>query len=240
MKQRAPSFAETAPPATHRTGVRAPFIVRFAGLVLVGASFLPSGCLRRQSVNPDIIIPGAPGNSPNAPLSGAAGSDPNADLIFLGSEAVIVPAGTEILVRLTGVLDTSSGGVGDPFSALLAQPLYQAEKLVALPGTPLQGQVTDVWMREDDKSAELSINLLQILINDRWFPLRTNLLTVQASDRGADPLEALSQPWQDPARDSHQRRTAHIAGRSVRLPAGQTILFRLAEPAFLETSRGVP
>lgn len=192
-----------------------------------------TACLHRRIVNPDILVPGAPGNTGKAPASTPPPqADPIGDLIVLGTNTVTLAAGTSLSARLEDVIDTSKNRSGDSFEATLVEALAAGGATVAPAGTPLRGQITDVRTAEPGTPAEISLNLLEISINNRWFPLQTELLIFRAAGDGNPPSSESAglAPDSDPS-ESH---IFNVGGTSIALPAGQTLAFRLIRRAALE------
>lgn len=195
--------------------------------------------MNKKSVNPKIITPGFPGNAGKIPASPAtANAESNGNLIFLGSDVVTVPAGTELSVKLVDAIDTSTSKSGDAFDALLTKPLTVGATLVTSVGTPLRGQITDATSIEGGGGSTLSLSLLEIMVNNHWFPIQTNLLTIEAratSVHAIENLDSLNRP-QSATEDHLPVRILRIKGTSVRLPSGQPLMFYLTRKALLETS----
>jgi hypothetical protein len=199
-------------------------------------SVLLVACGHKNTVNPNIILPGAPRNGEKSASSspGTSGA-PNSDLVFLSSDSINVPANTELSVKLTDPIDASQNKSGDTFNATLAKALIIGTKLVVSEGASLRGQLTDVLASQDAKSAELSLTMVEIMINSRWFPLQTNLLTIQADETGSDSLNLVNAAPPVSQGDPVSSQIVHIRGNSVRLPSGQVIIFRLTQKTTLET-----
>ena len=198
--------------------------------------FLLVACGHKNTVNPNIILPGAPRNGEKSASSSPDKSGaPNSDLVFLSSDSINVPANTELSVKLTNSIDASQNKSGDTFNATLAKALMVGTKLVVSEGASLRGQLTDVLASQDGKSAELSLTLVEIMINSRWFPLQTNLLTIQADETGSESLNLLNASPPASKSDALSSQIVHIRGTSVRLSSGQVIVFRLTQKTTLET-----
>src|SRR5713226_6843892 len=60
-----------------------------------------------------------------------------------GPDAVVVPAGTAIHVRLNQSLATNQNGSGETFGATLASPVTVNGKTVIPEGAPVKGMVVD-------------------------------------------------------------------------------------------------
>jgi hypothetical protein len=189
-------------------------------------------CARKPGLNPNILLPGSPGNGGPVPPVPST-KDPNSDLIFLGTDVVDVPAGTEINVTLGEPIETGKSKTGELFNGTLAKPVLAGSRLVSPAGIPLRGQLTDVYLADDGQSAEISLSLLEIMLNNRWFSLQADLLTVRADESGTENLAALQTPSPEVTAPI---RLVHIRGNSVKIPAGQIIAFRLLQKASLETA----
>ncbi len=198
--------------------------------------FLLAACGHKNSVNPNIILPGAPRNAEkstsSAPVTNGA---PDSDLVFLSRDSINVPPDTEVSVKLANSIDTSQNKSGDSFNATLAKALVVGTKLVVSEGASLRGQLTDVLVSQDGKSAQLSLTLVEIMVDNRWFPIQTNLLTIQADESGSQNLDLLTVAPPASKGDVLSTRVIHIRGNSLRLASGQVIIFRLTQKATLET-----
>jgi hypothetical protein len=195
---------------------------------------------KTNTVNPNIILPGAPKSTERASVStGKVPPVPDSELVFLGSDTIAVPEGTELLIKMTDPIDTSKNKSGDPFNATLAKALVVGTRLAVPIGAPVHGQLTDVSEAQEGKGAEASLTVVEIMVNNRWFPLQTNLLTIQAGSNGTQSLDLSNTPPGSSAPDPLSTQIIHIGGNSVRLPAGYQIVFRLTQKATVEMSGAV-
>ncbi len=98
-----------------------------------------------------------------------------------------VPAGTLIAVRMIDGVDSDENKAGDTFRASLDEDLTVNAAVVALKGADITGQLTEV--KEAGKltgKSELKLDLTDILINGRTYPLVTGEYEVAGKSRGKD------------------------------------------------------
>ena len=194
-------------------------------------------CSQKKTVNPNIILPGAPGNAGEAPavMTDSRGNS-GSDLVFLGSEVVRVPAGTDLFVMLVDAVDASQSSAGDSFRAILGQPLMSGTAMIAPAGTPLTGQVTDVSRESDLEAPSVSLSLLEIMVNSRWFSLQTSLLQVRGDHPPARPAPEAAGETETQGAAPGRPRTLHVPGGFARVVPNQPMNFYLLRDAWLEVS----
>ena len=90
-------------------------------------------------------------------------------------QSVVVPAGTEIQVRLEQSIASNRSTSGDPFQATVAEPIVINEKTVIPKGAPVKGRI--VSAHESGRLegvARLRLALDSVEVNGRQYDLHTS------------------------------------------------------------------
>ncbi|HTY61286.1 MAG TPA: hypothetical protein VMG30_03415 [Acidobacteriota bacterium] len=98
---------------------------------------------------------------------------------------VTVPKGMSIVVRTTTDIDTERNRVGDPFEAILDQNLVSGTQTVAPRGSLVKGRIA--YSKESGKlsgQAQLVLELTDIVVNGKIYPLRSSDYSQVGSSRG--------------------------------------------------------
>jgi len=100
---------------------------------------------------------------------------------------VVVPAGSVITVRMIDAVDSNAAGAGERFRASLDTPLQVGEKVVAPRGADATVQVVRVEQsgRLTGRD-EIALDLYEITINGKKYPVATSYAEVQSESRGRD------------------------------------------------------
>jgi len=98
---------------------------------------------------------------------------------------VTIEAGTRLSIRMLDSIDTSKNQLGDTFRATLDSPLMAGERVVVPEGAEIEGRIAQV------KSAgrlagrsELALELSELIVNGKSYPIETDQFTQQGSSRG--------------------------------------------------------
>lgn len=98
---------------------------------------------------------------------------------------VTIEAGTRLSIRMVDSIDTSRNQLGDTFRATLDSPLMNGERVVVPEGTEVEGRIAQL------KSAgrfagrsEVALELSELIINGKSYPIETDQFTQQGSSRG--------------------------------------------------------
>jgi hypothetical protein len=86
-----------------------------------------------------------------------------------------LPAGTPITIRTTETIDTDRNRVGDIFDATLEEPLMLGSQTLAPRGAEVKGTIA--YAKESGRvsgQSELILELSEIRVNGRTYPLRTS------------------------------------------------------------------
>ena len=101
------------------------------------------------------------------------------------SKRISVPAGTRILVRTIDSIDSSKQTAGYRFTASLETNLMMDDAVVAPRGSKVYGRLASAESAGRMKgSSELSLELTDIVINGREYPLLTSTYDVQGQGEG--------------------------------------------------------
>ncbi|HUK53399.1 MAG TPA: hypothetical protein VL099_08940 [Candidatus Binatia bacterium] len=103
------------------------------------------------------------------------------------SGQVSVPAGTRVLVRMKDSLDTSSNKTGDRFTATLETDLLAGNTVAVRRGATVYGRLAKANSAGRYKgSSELSLELTDIVIGGKTYPLLTNTYDVKGKGEGGE------------------------------------------------------
>jgi hypothetical protein len=95
------------------------------------------------------------------------------------------PAGTPIVIRMTETIDTERNRVGDTFSATLEEPLALDNQTLVPRGAEVKGNIA--YAQESGRlsgQSELILELNEIRVHGRTYPIRTSDYTEIGSSRG--------------------------------------------------------
>jgi hypothetical protein len=150
---------------------------------VVAVTFTGNYSAAPQSVAP---VP-APATAP-APDSTPAPAPVPADVPQSSTGSRIeVPAGTQLLVRMIDSVDSSKTHVGDRFRASLETDLYADNALVARKGTDVYGRLSESQAAGHIAgSSELKLELTELVIGGRTYPLVTGEYQLKGKGRGED------------------------------------------------------
>ena len=101
--------------------------------------------------------------------------------------AFTIPAGSSLLVRMIQGIDSETDAVGQSFSARLEEPLMVERIEVAPRGSDIRGRIVEVRGAGRVRgSAELQLELTQILVNGIPYALTTTEYSEVAEGRGEE------------------------------------------------------
>jgi len=122
---------------------------------------------------------GTPTGGGTANASKPGGSKPAA------AQAVTIPVGTVITVRLGETLSSKSSSAGQNFSATVAEPVSVDGKTVIEKGATAQGTVVDAKAMGHFKGgALLEVRLNSVTINGHEHPVQTSLVARSVQGKG--------------------------------------------------------
>jgi len=124
--------------------------------------------------------PADTGSASNAP----GGSQPAA-ASKSAPPAIVIPAGTELTVRMESAVGSKTSHDGDPFEASLAEPVVVGEKVVIPKGVAASGVVTQAHAAGKFKGgATLALALRSITVNEHPYPIETSIAAQQTKGKG--------------------------------------------------------
>lgn len=96
----------------------------------------------------------------------------------------VIPAGTELDVRLEQALSSETATVEQRFEATTAADLYQDDRVLIPAGSRVRGVVSSVDpASRTDRRGEMTLAFDQITVNGRTYPMRGTLLQVLEADK---------------------------------------------------------
>lgn len=110
----------------------------------------------------------------------AADNETSQHLPFSGNQALVVPKGTFIYVRLEQTISSHTAQPGESFSAVLDEPLVVDGRTVAPQGTKVNGRV--IAVHESGRlhnAGYLRLSLSSLLLNGQEVPLQTSSIFVK-------------------------------------------------------------
>jgi len=108
------------------------------------------------------------------------------------TQAIIVPAGTSVFVRMIDGVDSSKNKIGDPFHGSLESPLVVGNTVVAPASADVYGKLTQ--SKEAGKisgAAQLTLELTGIRINGNIVPVDSTDYDVAGKGRGGQSAERI-------------------------------------------------
>ncbi len=129
----------------------------------------------------------APSNLPDAPVPNSA---PRRNLPT--TQAITIPSGTSLLVRMIDGVDSSTSRVGDPFQASLDSDLLAGGTVVAPRGADVFGQLAQAKSAgKISGAAQLTLELTGIRINGKMVPVDSTTYDVAGKGRGTQSAERI-------------------------------------------------
>ena len=134
-----------------------------------------------------LVVAGCSKGSNDATDAGSAtgGSSSAASKKAEGAPAIVVPAGTELTVRLESAVGSKTSNEGDPFEASLAEPVVVGEKVVIPKGASASGVVTQAHAAGKFKGgATLGLVLKSITIDGQPHAIETSSVVEATKGKG--------------------------------------------------------
>ncbi|HEY7405527.1 MAG TPA: hypothetical protein VIB39_18515 [Candidatus Angelobacter sp.] len=148
------------------------------GLVLAGCNSSPS----TPATSSDNSSSANSGSSGGA--SGGASAQPVKETKPV-HEAIVIPEGTVITVRLGSTLSSKTSSAGDGFAATVAQPVTVDGKTVIKEGASAHGSVVDAKAMGHFKGgALLEVKLDSVTIEGKETPVQTGMVARQLAGKG--------------------------------------------------------
>jgi hypothetical protein len=98
------------------------------------------------------------------------------------SQPTAIPQGTQVRLTLMNGLTTSVARDGDPFTAIVAEPVFSGNQLLLPAGAKIHGTVTSVqrpkWFAMERGGATLNLVFNSVEIESRIFPVQMSILSL--------------------------------------------------------------
>ncbi len=202
-------------------------IARFVVLILLA---LPVACAR-QPQPPGVSDENGSGSVDERKLpfdqrADSRGIAPTSSLVPTPQD---LPAGTPVTVRLRSSISSGTAHPGDPFQAVLDDPIILQGRTVLPTGTPITGEVVGVNRSATAHApAYLRLTLISLSLNGKDVALQSSSLFTKA---GLQPRE------QDRTGSENFANTNHFSaggrGRMVEFGSDHRLTFRLTAPVIL-------
>ncbi len=125
-----------------------------------------------------------PPPSPYGQQQPYAYAQPQPVVVQRGGDPVIVPAGTVLRVRINQGMDSRKTAPGTPFDGVVLSDVVAGGAIAIPRGANVQGVVSDVHNAGQFKGrGGLSLQLTQVTLGDRTYPLASNLWLQQGADK---------------------------------------------------------
>jgi hypothetical protein len=170
---------------------------------------------------------------------------------------VTIPAGTNVLVRMIDSVDSAKNHVGDKFRASLETDLVVNDVVVARKGSDVIGRLSEAKEAGHiSGSSELKLELTDLVINNRNYPIVTGDYQLKGKGRGSDTAKkvgggavagaiigAIAGGGKGAAIGAGVGAGAGTAvqvftkGQQVKVPSETLLEFRLEQPASVDMAR---
>jgi hypothetical protein len=101
---------------------------------------------------------------------------------LVSAQSTDVVAGTEVRITLLNGLSTRVAHDGDPFTAVVAEPVFSGSRLILPAGAKIHGNVRGVerpkWFSTFRGGASMNVYFNSIEIESRIFPVRMSILSI--------------------------------------------------------------
>jgi hypothetical protein len=161
-------------------------VVIFALCFVLGCNHSPStpatSTDNSSSANGGNSAGGGSGNAGNGAQGSSASREAKERPV---REAITIPAGTVITVRLGETLSSKTSNAGDGFAATVAQPVSVDGRTVIAQGAAARGSVVDAKSMGHFKGgALLEVKLDSVTIDGKEIPVQTGMIARQAAGKG--------------------------------------------------------
>ncbi len=226
---------------------------RYMGGTTGQVRFEVNGDLQTFSVTEIVALTFSRGGAAAVPT--AAAPAPRAPASTSGRATI--PAGTNLLVRMIDGVDSQKNRVGDKFRASLETDLVVDDVVVAKKGSDVIGRLAEAKEAGHvSGSSELKLELTDLVINQRNYPIVTGEYQLKGKGRGGDTAKkvgggaavgaiigAIAGGGKGAAIGAGVGAGAGTAvqvftrGQQVKVPSETLLEFRLEQAASVETSR---
>jgi len=160
---------------------------RYLGGTAGQVRFEVNGDLETFSVTEIVALTFTRSAAAAAPTAAAPAPAPAAQAPARTSSRATIPAGTNLLVRMIDGVDSSQNHVGDRFRASLETDLIVDDVVVARKGTDVYGRLSEAKEAGHiSGSSELKLELTDLVINQRNYPIVTGDYELRGKGRGGD------------------------------------------------------
>ena len=145
-----------------------------------------------QAVAPAAPSPAPASPAPAAETTASNSAPPPAQSGAQTTQAITVPAGTSVFVRMIDGVDSSTNKIGDTFHGSLESPLVVGNTVVAPASADVYGKLTQA--KEAGKisgAAQLTLELTGIRINGNIVPIDSTDYEVAGKGRGTQSAERI-------------------------------------------------
>jgi hypothetical protein len=123
----------------------------------------------------------------------AAAPPPPATAVYRGpTQAVTIPSGTNVVIRVIDSVDSQTNHVSDPFHASLDAPLVVGDKVIAQKGADVYGMLANA--KDSGKISgkpQLTLELTGIRVNGNVVPIDSTTYDVVGKSRGSQSAERI-------------------------------------------------
>jgi hypothetical protein len=122
-----------------------------------------------------------------------AAPPPPPTAIYRGpTQAVTIPSGTDVVIRMIDAVDSQTNHVSDPFHASLDAPLVVGDKVVAPKGADVYGMLANAKdSGHISGKPQLTLELTGIRINGNVVPIDSTTYDVVGKSRGTQSAERI-------------------------------------------------
>lgn len=137
--------------------------------------------------------PAAADSDPQGDNPGAAARPPQQTAPYNGpTQAVTVPSGTSVVIRMIDSVDSQTNHVSDPFHASLDAPLVVGNTVVAQKGADVYGMLANAKDSGHISGApQLTLELTGVRINGNVVPIDSTTYDVVGKSRGTQSAERI-------------------------------------------------
>jgi hypothetical protein len=145
------------------------------GFVVLLLALTLAGCSQRESLPTSVETVSADQHLPFEGTSDKAGNFPTGSLT-----PTAIPAGTPVTIHLQLSLSSASSRPGDPFDAVLDEPIVVRGQTIAPRGAVLVGKVLDAKPADQfQEPGYLRLALTAISLNGKLIPIQTSSIFVK-------------------------------------------------------------
>jgi len=98
------------------------------------------------------------------------------------AQSTVVQPGTQVRITMVSGLTTAVARAGDPFTAIVAEPVFSGNQLILPAGSKVHGTVTSVtrpkWFAMERGGASMNLVFNSVEIQSRIFPVQLSILSL--------------------------------------------------------------